>query len=139
MNEYRLQSTHLCPGDSISLIELSLDSRLLIIGDRRMARLKILDRLTGFRPVIKTLTPSQPTSLTFEGPTSFLVGLDDGRFARYLIDLRSKRLVHQWTNDSLRGMDSITAIALDTTARILALAVGSNVLLFSRLTAIGGS
>lgn len=139
MSEYRLQSTHTCLGDSISLMEFSLNGRFLIIGDRRVAHLRVLDRLVGFRPVIETLTLSQPTSLTFEGSTSFLVGFDDGRFAKYLIDLRSKRLVHQWTNESVRGVLPVTAIALDTTACILALAVGSNVLLFSRFDIIGGS
>ena len=118
-------------------MELSSNGRFLIVGDRRMSRLQVLDRLVGFRPAIETWTTSQPTSLAFESSSSFLVGFDDGRFAEYLIDLGAKCLVHRWTNDTLRGTSPVTAIALDATARNLALAVGSDVLVFNRFTGTG--
>jgi hypothetical protein len=94
--------------------------------------------MSGFRLVIETWTASQPASLAFESSTSFLVGLDDGRFARYRIDLGSGRATHQWTNDTPRGTSPVTAIALDTTTRVLALAVGSDILVFNRFTTTGG-
>ena len=115
----------------------SPNGRFLIAGGTEPARLRVFDRLVGFRPTMETDAVSSPTSLTFESSTSFLVGLDDGRFVRYAIGLNPKRLVQGWTNNTLRGALCVTAIALDETAQVLALAVGPSVFVFSRISETG--
>ena len=137
MNAYGLQYTLRPLGESVDLMTFSPNGRFLVVGDREPACLRILDRLVGFRPTIKTDTVSSPTSLVFENQTSFLAGFDDGRFVRYAIDLTSKRLVEGWTNNTLRGVSCVTAIALDETSQTLALATGPSVLVFSRIYGTG--
>ena len=140
IDEYRFDSTISRPGGSVSLMGLSLDGRFLVIDDRRVDGLEVFDlHLTGVRPVIKAPVPPQPTSLTFENSMSFLVGFGDGRFSKYLIDLESMSLVHQWTNNTCHGAAAAAAIALDTTSCILALAIRSDIRLFSRPTVKGRS
>lgn len=119
------------------MMEFSLNGRFLIVGDGNPPRLWVLDRLTGFCPSIEARAISQPTSLTFEGSTTFLTGLDDGRFVKYTIDLKSKRLVKEWTNNVLRGPSSITAIALSGASQILAVAAGPSVFIFNRVSVTG--
>lgn len=118
-------------------MEFSPNGRFLIVGDGTRDRLYVLDRVTGFRPVIETGTISSPTSLTFESSTSFFVGLSDGRFVEYKVDLRSKYLVKGWTNDALHGGFPVTAMTLDATVRVLALAVGPGVFVFNRVARTG--
>lgn len=118
-------------------MEFSPTGRFLVVGDREPARLRVFDRQVGFRLTIGEDVTSSPTSLTFESPTSFLAGLDDGRFVEYRIDPSSQRLVKVWTNSALRGISYIAAIALDETSQILALAVGPSVFVFSRVSETG--
>jgi len=142
MDAYRLRFAHSYPGNYISFTDLSADGRFLILGDERIACLRVLqvDHCIGFRPAISmdVSLAAEPTSLTFESSVSFLVGLSDGRFAKYLIDPSANRLVHQWTNDTLHGVFPVTALTLDSTVRILALAAGSRIFLFHRHTKTGG-
>ena len=121
----------------MDLMTFSPNGRFLVVGGREPACLRILDRLVGFRPTIKTDTIPNPTSLAFESQTSFLAGFNDGRFVRYAIDLTSKRLVEGWTNNTLRGVSCVTAIALDETSQTLALATGPSVFVFSRISETG--
>ena len=137
MNGYSLQYTILFPGTSVGFMEFSPSGRFLLVGDGRRDRLYVLDRVAGFRPMIETDTISSPTSLTFESSSSFFVGLDDGRFVEYKVDLRSKYLVKGWTNDALQGSLPVTAMSLNATARILALAVGPGVFVFNRVARTG--
>jgi len=137
MNRYNLQYTIHFPGTSVGFMEFSPNGRFLIVGDGRRDRLYVLDRVTGFRPLVETGTISSPTSLAFENSTSFFVGLSDGRFVEYRVDLRSKYLVKGWTNDALHGSLPATAMTLDATARILALAVGPGVFVFNRVARTG--
>lgn len=137
MSEYGLQHTLPCPGDSVRFMEFSPNGRFLIMAGWGQGRLHVLDRLAGFSSAVETSTISPSTSLTFESSSSFLVGLEDGRFVEYKIDLRSRHLVKGWTNDSLHGNLSVAAIALDATARILALAVGHDVFVFHRAARTG--
>lgn len=139
MNGYSLQHTLPCPGASIALMEFSPNGRFLIVEDRGQGRLYVLDRLVGFRPTVEAGTISLPTSLTFESSTSFFVGFDNGQLVQYSVDLRSKHLVKGWTDSSLHGSLPVAAIALDATARVLALAVGPDVFVFNRLTRTGSS
>ena len=140
IDEYRFDSTISRPGGSVSLMGLSLDGRFLVIDDRRVDGLEVFDlHLTGVRLAIKAPVPPQPTSITFETSMSFLVGFGDGHFSKYLIDLESMSIVHQWTNNTCHGTAAAAAIALDTTSCILALAIRSDIRLFSRPTVKGRS
>ena len=137
MEKYNLQHSLPLPGTSVGLMEFSPNGRFLIVGDRRRDRLYALDRVTGFRPTIEAGTISSPTSLTFESSSSFFVGLGDGRFVEYKVDLRSKHLIKGWTNDALHGSLPVTAMTLDATNRILVLAVGPGVFVFNRVSRTG--
>jgi WD40 repeat protein len=138
MNRYHLQYTIQSPRGSVGTMEFSPSGRFLVVGGGHPARLRVLDRLAGFSPMIEADAISQPASLAFESSTTFIAGLDDGRFVKYTIDLKSKRLVKEWTNNSLRGpASSVTAIALDGTSEILALAVGPSVFVFIRVPETG--
>ena len=139
MNRYELQRSLLSPGDSesVNFMAFSPSGRFLVVGDGKPARLRVFDRQVGFRFTIEKDTASSPTSLTFESPTSFLTGFNDGRFVEYRIDSNSQRLVKGRTNNTLRGVSCITAIALDETSQILALAVGPSVFVFSRISETG--
>lgn len=138
MNQYHLQHTIQSPRGSVGTMEFSPSGRFLVVGGGHPARLRVLDRMAGFCPMIEAGAISQPASLAFESSTTFIAGLDDGRFVKYTIDLKSKRLVKEWTNNSLRGpASSVTAIALDGTSEILALAVGPSVFVFIRVPETG--
>lgn len=122
----------------MNLMAFSPSGRFLIVGNREPARLRVLDGLVGFRPMMETATPGIiPTSLALESPTSFLAGFDDGRFISYSIDSNSERLVKGWTNNTLRGASRVTAMALDETSQILALVAGPSVFVFSRIPETG--
>ena len=137
MNRYELHCTLRSPRESVNFMAFSPSGRFLIVGDGEPPRLRVFDRQVGFQLTIEKDVASSPTSLTFETPTSFLAGLEDGRFVEYRIDLASNRLVKGWTNNMLRGISHITAIALDETSKILALAAGPSVFVFSRIPETG--
>lgn len=133
MNGYHLQYTIQSLRGSVDAMEFSPSGRFLVVGDGNPARLRVLDRLTRFCPTMEAEAISQPTSFAFENSSTFLVGLDDGRFSKYTIDLRSKRLVIGWTNSGPRGPSPVTAMALNKTGQTLALVAGPNVLVFIRV------
>lgn len=119
------------------MMGFSPSGRFLIVGDRRPARLRVLDSVTGFRPAIEAEASAPPTSFVFECETTFLAGFNNGRFVKYTIDLGSKRLVKEWTNNTLRGPSPVNALALDEASQILALAVGPSVFIFVRAPETG--
>lgn len=133
MDCYKLNFTISSPGNSTEFVEFSSNSRYLAVGDRNS--LYILDRLTGFHPTISTIAPAKPTALVWESPKTFYVGLSDGRFIHYQIDLRGKRLVKGYTNNRFRGGIPITAIALDMESETLVLSLGPEVFAFRRVRA----
>jgi WD40 repeat protein len=137
MNEYHLRYTLQSLEGPMNVMEFSPDGKFLIVGEGQPARLRVFDRLAGFCPAIEADTISQPTSLAFESSTTFLAGLDDGRFVEYSIDLKSKRLVKGRTNSVLRGPSLVSALALDEKSQTLALAVGPSVFVFRRVSGTG--
>jgi len=100
-----------------------------------MSSLFILDRLAGFHPTISSVTPTEPTALVWETSKAFYVGLGDGRFIYYEIDLRGKRLAEGPMNSLFRGAFPVTAMALSAEAETLVLSVGLEVLAFRRIHA----
>jgi len=137
MVRYHLRYTLQSLEGPVNAMEFSPNGQFLIVGESQPPRLRVLDRLAGFRPVIETDAISQPTSFVFESSTAFLAGHDDGRFVEYRIDLKSRRLIEGWTNNLLRGPSPVSALALNETSRILALAVGPSVFVFHRISGTG--
>ncbi|KAF9777820.1 hypothetical protein BJ322DRAFT_1025551 [Thelephora terrestris] len=78
-------------------------------------------------------TPTGPTALVWETSGAFYVGLSDGCFIHYQIDLEGKKLVEGVKNNLFRGSFPITAMALDAESKTLALSVGPNVFAFRRI------
>jgi WD40 repeat protein len=135
MTSYELNSTVPSPGSYITFIEFSPDSRFLAVGDRDSSSLYILDRSAGFHPTLSAITLDKPTSLVWETSAAFYVGLADGRFTHYQLDLKDKKLVRGGTNHTFRGVFPVTAMALDVESRTLVLSVGPEVFAFRRIYA----
>ena len=95
----------------------------------------VLDRLVGFHQTISAATPAKPTALVWETVTAFYVGLADGRFTQYRIDLRENKLVKGAVNNFFCGVFPATAIALDVESKTLVLSVGPDVFAFRRIRA----
>jgi len=135
MVHYKLNTTISSPGKSITFIEFSPDGQFLAVGDRTLSSLFIIDKLAGFHPTVSVVTPAEPTALIWESTKSFYVGLGDGRFVHYRIDLTSRKLVEGAINTHFHGIFPITAIALDAGSKTLVLSVGLDVLAFRRIRA----
>ena len=135
MDRYILSFTIPSPGISASFTEFSPNGRFLAVGDRISSSLFILDRLAGFHPTISTTAPAEPTALVWESSKEFYVGLSDGRFIHYRVDLSGNKLVQGVTNNTFYGGFAITAISLDPEARTLILSVGPDVFAFRRIYA----
>jgi len=135
MTCYKLNFTVSAPGRSTTFVEFSPNGRFLAVGDRDSSTLYILDRLTGFHPTISTITSAKPTALVWETSKAFYVGLSDGHFISYQIDLRGKKLVKGVVNGVFHKASPITAIALDVESKTLVLSVGQEVLAFRRIRA----
>jgi hypothetical protein len=136
MDRYELNSTVPSPGNSTTFVEFSPNGRFLAVGDRDSSSLYILDKLAGFHPTISTATPAKPTALVWETSKAFYVGLSDGRFVHYQIDLGGRKLVKGATNSVFCGGFPATAIALDVEARTLVMSVGPDVFAFRRIRAM---
>lgn len=137
MVHYNLTFTISSPGDTIMFMEFSPNGRFIAVGDRAMSSLFVLDRLAGFHPIISSITPIEPTALVWETSKTFYVGLRDGRFIYYKIDLRGKSLVEGPTNSFFRGAFPVTAMALDAEAKTLVLSMDLEVLAFRRTHTTG--
>jgi hypothetical protein len=135
MVRYNLNFCISSPGDSTTFMEFSPNGRFIAIGYQDLSSLCILDRLTGFHPTISFITPTEPTALVWETSKAFYVGLRDGRFIHYEIDLKGNRLVEGPTNNFFRGAFPVTAIALDAEAKTLVVSVGPEVLAFRKIHA----
>lgn len=124
-----------CPCSYITFIEFSPDGRFLAVGDRNFSSLYLLDRHAGFHPMFFVTTPEKPTALVWESSGAFYVGLADGSFTHYRVDLGGK-LVEGATTHSFRGvfpMLPITAMALDMDSDTLVASVGPEVFAFRRI------
>ncbi|KAF9642055.1 hypothetical protein BDM02DRAFT_3133357 [Thelephora ganbajun] len=135
MDCYELTFTISSPGKSIVFMEFSPNGRFLAVGDRHSSSLYILDRFAGFHPTISATTPAKPTALVWETSKTFYVGLSDGRFIYYQIDLRGSKLVKGAVNSFFHGSFPMTAIALDAESKTLVLSVGPDVFAFRRIRA----
>jgi hypothetical protein len=139
MDGYNLYCTINVPVPSIMFMEFSTNGRFLAIGGEGDSVLHILNKLTGFHPRLSANLPANPTSLVWESATKFFVGLSDGRFVDYRMDLANKRLEKGTMNSSLYGGLPSTAIAIDAESKTLALAVGPDVFAFRRTTGTGAN
>ena len=137
MNHYELNSTVPSPGSSAAFIEFSPTGRFLAVGDQDHCSLYILDKLAGFHPIISATTPAKPTALVWETAVAFYVGLSDGRFIHYRIDLKGNKLVKGTANNFFHGAFPVTAIALSNESKTLVLSVGPDVFAFRRIRATG--
>jgi hypothetical protein len=135
MASYELNSVVPSPAYYTTFIEVSPDGRFLAVGDRDLRSLYILDRSAGFHPILSAPTLESPTALVWETSAAFYVGMADGRFTYYTINLEDKKLVKEKTNSAFRGGFPITAMALDRESRTLALSVGPEVFAFRRIHA----
>ena len=115
-------------------LEFSPNGRFLAVGHGSPS-LCLLDKTSGFYPKISDAMPTYPTSLVWETSKSFYVGLCDGRFVYYEIDLRGKQLVMGSIDSRFRGAFPVTAIALNKESNILAVSVGPEVYVFRRIHA----
>lgn len=132
---YKLNFTISSPSKTTTFVEFSPDGRFLAIGDRCLSALFILDKIAGFHPTISATMPADPTALVWETSKTFYVGLSDGRFVYYQIDLGNRKLVKGPVNNFFYGVFPATAIALDAESRTLALSVGPEVFVFRRIRA----
>lgn len=139
MSQYELDFTISSPADSVAFLDFSSNGRFLAVGGRGPASLHVLDRLTGFHPIVSSITPAEPTAIVWETSKTFYVGFEDGRFADYRIDLAENRLVAGITNNFFHGAFPITAMALDAEFETLVLSVGPEICMFRRVHVTGTS
>ena len=135
MDCYELNFAVPSPGNSTVFVEFSPNGRFLAVGDWDSSSLYILNRLAGFHPTISAATPAKPTALVWETSKTLYVGLNDGRFIHYRIDLGNTKLVKGTTNSFFYGGFPTTAIALDMESRTLVMSVGPDVFAFRRVRA----
>ena len=132
VNHYDLNFSVPSLGNSTVFVEFSQNGRFLVVGDRDLCSLYILDRLAGFHPTISTVVPAEPTTLVWETSTTFYVGLSDGRFVHYRIDLGGNELIKGTVNSFFYGRFPTTVMALDAESKTLVLSVGPDVFAFRR-------
>jgi hypothetical protein len=133
MVNFELDFTISSPGESIAFMEFSPDCRFLAVGNRSPSFIFILDKLARFHPTISAATPAEPTALVWESSKLFYVGMNDGRFIHYQINLGEKQLVRGVVNNHFHGKFPITAMALDVESKMLVLSVGPDVFAFRRI------
>lgn len=133
MTFYHLTSSIRSPGGSTTFLEFSPDSQFLAIGDRDLSSLFILDGRTGYYPNLCATTPAKPTALVWDTTETFYVGLSNGCFVHYQIDLETYQLAKGTVNTTLRGVFPVTAMALSEGSMVLALSVGPDVFIFHRI------
>lgn len=136
MGLYSLIFTVPSPSKSAKFMEFSPDGRFLAVGDRDHSMLYILDRLAGFYPKISATMFAHPTALVWETSETFYVGLSNGYFVHYQIDLKGNRLAEGVVDCFLRDEGfPITEMALDAESRTLVMSVGPGVFVFRRIRA----
>ena len=121
------------PAEFTSFMEFSPNGQFLAVGDRDSSSLYILNELAGFCPAIFDATPGTPTALAWETSGTFYVGLSNGRFIHYQIDLGGNKLVRGTVNDRFHGPFPVTAIALDAESKTLVISVGPEVFALQRV------
>ena len=132
VNHYDLTFSVPSPGNSTTFVEFSQNGRFLAAGDRDLCSLYILDGLAGFHPTMSTTLPAEPTTLVWETSMTFYIGLSDGRFVHYRIDLEGNELIKGTVNSFFYGPFPTTAMALDAESKTLVLSVGPDVFAFRR-------
>jgi WD40 repeat protein len=138
MNRYELTFTIPSPGTSTAFMEFSPDGRFLAIGGQGSPSLYVFDKLAGFHPKISATTRAVPTALVWETDKTFYVGLSDGDFIHYRVNLKENKLVEGVVNGSLRDEGfAVTAMALDVESKTLVLSVGPGVFAFRRTRKTG--
>ena len=139
MSRYELNFTVPSPGNSTTFMDFSTNGRFLAVGDRDFSSLYILDRFAGFHPKISAVTLAPPTSLVWETAETLYVGMNDGHFVHYRVDLKENKLAEIARNCYLReGGFPINAMALDAGSRTLVTSAGPGVFVFRRTRATGG-
>lgn len=133
MASYKLNFTVASPARSTTFVEFSPNGRFLAVGDRDSSSLFILDRLAGFHPTISSTMPSSPTALVWEAAKAFYIGLGNGHFIYYQIDLGGRKLVKGAVNCIFHGVFPVTAIALDVESKTLVLSIGPEVFALRRI------
>lgn len=118
-------------------MEFSPNGRFLAVGYQDLSSLYIFDKLAGFHPTLSDAMPANPTALVWESSKSFYVGLNDGRFIHYRVDLGGDKLVQGAVNSFFYGEFPATAIALDSESKMLVLSVGPDVFAFRRTRPTG--
>ena len=136
---YKLNFTVSSPGNSPTFVEFSPNGRFLVVGNLDSTSLHILDRLAGFHAIASATMHAKPTALVWEDSKAFYVGLSDGRFVHYQVDLGGKKLVGGTTNNLFHGVFPVTAIALDAESKTLVLSVGPDVFAFRRIRGTSAS
>ena len=119
-------------------MEFSPTGRFLAVGDKNFS-LHILDKLTGFHPVVSSTTLCEPSALVWETSKTLYLGLNNGVFIHYRIDLEEKKLVEGFVNSIFHGAFPVTAIALDADSKTLVLSVGPGVFALRRTHGTGMS
>lgn len=134
MNGYELNFIIPSPARSASFMEFSPDGRFLAVGDQGLSSLHILDKVTGFHPIIAGMLTGEPTALVWETSETFYAGLKNGVFIHYRIDQKANELVEGVVNVSLRDEGfPITAMALDVESKRMVISVGPGVFAFRRI------
>ena len=133
MARYELGFTVTTTGSYTTFIKFSPCGRFLAVGDQDYSSLEILDKRTGFHSILSAIMPAKPTALVWETSKTFFVGLSDGRFLHYQIDLGGEKLVEGVMNHLFREASPITAMALDAESKTLVLSVGPSVFAFRRV------
>ena len=139
MDDYELCYTINVPATSILFMEFSTTGRFLAVAEGGHGDIHVLEESKGFYPTFSTNLSAMPTSLVWESSTKFYVGLSDGRFVDYGIDLTNQRLTKGTTNSSLYGGLPATAIAIDAKSTTLVLAIGPDVFAFRRTSRTGAN
>lgn len=139
MDDYKLCYTINVPVTSILFMEFSTNGRFLAVAEEGHRIIYVLEESKGFYPTFSAKLSANPTSLVWESSAKFYVGLSDGRFVDYRVDLINQRLAKGTTNSYLYGGFPATAIAIDAKSTTLALSVGPDVFAFRRINRTGAN
>ena len=139
MANYKLHFTIPSPGGYKAFVDFSPTGRFLAVGEQDSSVLHILDRRAGFRPTLSAATCAKPTAVVWETSATFYVGLSNGEFVHYRIDLGDKKLVEGTLNHHFRGAFPITAMAIDAESKTMVLSVGPGIYTLRRLRATSES